>query len=54
MKTHKVIDCVYHEDEGQDAFSGTLQECHDWISEQGFGYQIVPLLKSEIESYNQE
>ena len=49
MKTHKVIDLVYHEDEGNDVFSGTYQECLEWKSEQGFGYQVVPMTKEEIE-----
>ena len=43
MKTHKVIDLVYHEDEGNEVFIGTYQECQDWKSEQGFGYQVLPL-----------
>jgi len=47
--THKVIDLVYHEDEGNEAFTGTYQECLEWKSDQGFGYQIVPLMKEELE-----
>ena len=49
MKTHKVIDLFYYEDEGNDVFSGTYQECLEWESEQGFGYQVVPMTKEEIE-----
>ncbi len=52
MKTHKVIDLVYHEDEGNEAFIGSYKECLDWKSDQGFGYQVVPLLKEEIKTYN--
>lgn len=47
--THKVIDLVYHEDEGNEAFVGTEQECYEWVSEQGFGYQVVALTVEEIE-----
>ena len=52
MKTHKVIDTVYHEDEGNEAFVGTLQECQDFIHEQGFGYALAPLTKEEIKFHN--
>lgn len=53
MKTHKVLDLFYHEDEGNDVFSGTYQECLDFKSEQnGFGYVIVPMTKAEIELEN--
>lgn len=49
MKTHKVIDTLYHEDEGNDVFCGTHQECLDFITEQeGFGYIVVPLTPDEI------
>lgn len=40
---------AYHEDEGNEVFSGTYQECLDFKSEQGFGYQVVPMTKEEIE-----
>ena len=53
-KTHKVIDLVYHEDEGNDVFAGSFKECHDWKLEQGFGYQIVPMTKEEIELANKK
>lgn len=53
MKTHLVIDEVYHEDEGNQAFAGTLQECNDWVAEQGFGYKVVPMTKEEIKIHNQ-
>lgn len=49
MKTHKVIDLVYHEDEDNDIFLGTYQECLEWEIKQGFGYQIIPMTKEEIE-----
>jgi len=43
--THEVVDLVYHEDEGNIAFQGTYKECMDWKLEQGFGYQVRPILK---------
>jgi len=49
MKTHKVIDLVYHEDEGNDVFAGTKEECEIWKAEQGFGYKVVQMSKEEIE-----
>jgi len=52
-KTHKVIDTVYHEDEGNDVFAGTLQECHEWASQQGFGYEVVPMTREEIQAYKE-
>jgi hypothetical protein len=49
MKTHKVIDMTYHEDEGNEVYVGTLVECLDWVREQdGIGYEIVPLTREEI------
>ena len=35
METHEVLDLVYHPDEGQECFSGTEQECYDFVQEQG-------------------
>ncbi len=53
MKTHQVLDLVYHEDEGQSCFVGSHQECLDFVSEQGgFGYKIVELLPAEFEIQN--
>jgi hypothetical protein len=52
MKTHIVIDEIYHEEEGNQAFAGTLQECHDWVAEQGFGYKVVPMTAQEIIIHN--
>ena len=58
MKTHKVLDLHYHEDEGQDCFCGTKKECEDFASTQTstFMYKVVPMTKEEIETYpdNQE
>lgn len=54
MKTHKVIDLVYHEDEGNEAFIGTLEECIKWVAEQGFGFEIVPLTREEMIIHNLE
>jgi hypothetical protein len=51
MKTHKVIDLVYTEDEGNEVFAGTYEECLNFKFGQGFGYQIVPMTKEEIENY---
>ena len=56
-KTHKVIDLVYHEDEGNEVFDGTLQECHQFIKDQSdmggstFTYKVVPMTKEEIEAH---
>ena len=57
MKTHKVIDLAYTEEEGQDCFSGTHQECIEFLAEQNsygeiFTLKIVPLLKDELLYYN--
>lgn len=67
MKTHIVIDLVYLEDEGNQAividlvylkdggnqaFVGTLQECNDWVAEQGFGYKVVPMTEEELLIHN--
>lgn len=52
MKDYKVIDLVYHEDEGNDVFAGTLDECLEWMRDQGYGYQIVPMTKEEIKLEN--
>ena len=46
METHKVLDLVYTPEEGQECFSGTKQECNDFINEQGdatFTYKVVPI-----------
>lgn len=54
MKTHVVLDLVYCPDEGQECFTGTRQECYDFVSQQGgatFMYQVVPMTKEEIENY---
>lgn len=52
-KTHKVIDLVYHESEGNDVFSGTYQECLEWKQEQSeFGLMIVPMTEEECEAEN--
>lgn len=52
MKTHKVLDLVYHEDEGQGCFDGTEQECYGFINSQGgatFMYKVVPLTQYELD-----
>jgi hypothetical protein len=48
MKTHKVIDLIYHDEENNEVFEGTEQECRDWIRSQSCfdsTYKIVPILK---------
>ena len=57
MKTHKVIDLVYHEDEGNIAFVGTADECQEFVAQQGFGYEgfgyeITKLTPEEYEIHN--
>jgi len=49
MKTHKVLDLVYTEEELQCCFIGTYEECFDFMTEQSmeFAYEIVPLTKEE-------
>lgn len=57
MKTHLVLDTFYTPDEGQECFSGTLEECTDFITEQGgaiFLYKIVEMTQAEYEWYNRE
>lgn len=56
MKTHKVIDLVYHEDEDNEAFVGTHKECLDFIGEQPdyFTYKCVPLSRYELKIHNNE
>ncbi len=44
MDTYVVLDLIYTEQEGQECFSGTEQECYNFVEEQGgasFTYQIV-------------
>jgi hypothetical protein len=49
--THVVIDLVYHEDEGNEVFEGTQQECLDWVDEQcmaggsHFTYEVKPIIR---------
>ena len=52
LKTHKVIDMILTEEEGNEVFVGTRQECEDWKSSQGFGYIIIPLTLSETADHN--
>jgi hypothetical protein len=53
MKTHKVVDIVSIVDDGAQ-FYGTYEECHEWATEQGFGYEVVALTKDEIELANEK
>ena len=52
MKTHKVIDFFYNEKEGNVSFIGSRKECLNWVNEQGFGHEIVPMTKEELEFEN--
>jgi hypothetical protein len=53
MKTHIVIDMTYHEDEGNEVFVGTLQECNDWVALQNsIGFEVKPMTKEEIATHN--
>lgn len=52
-KTHKVIDLVYHEDEGNEVYAGSYQQCWEWARNQGFGYQVVPMTPEEIKIHNE-
>ncbi len=55
MKTHVVIDLMYTEDEGNETFVGSLQDCHDFVEQQGgmtFSYQVLPLLENEYKFHN--
>ena len=48
LVTHEVIDYMYHRDENNIAFQGTQQECYNWVSGQGFGYQVVPIITMKL------
>lgn len=55
QKTHKVIDLTDEDFDGKTGvFSGTEEECHDFIQEQGFGigYEVIRMTKEEIELNN--
>ena len=51
VHTHQVLDLHYHPEEGQECFSGTLQQCEAWANTQSprFMYSIVPMTQEEIE-----
>jgi len=53
MKTHVVLDLHYHENEGQNCFDGTKQECEDFAATQTpiFMYKVVPMTKEEIDAH---
>lgn len=49
--THQVLDLVYTPDEGQECFSGTMEECYNFIKEQGpftFMYKVVPIIPEDF------
>ena len=53
MKTHVVIDLTYHEDEGNQVFAGTEEECYDWVESQGsFGFEVHIMTKEELAIHN--
>ena len=54
MKTHKVVDMVYHGDELNEVMVGTQQECLDFISEQDdhFTYEMRSLTRQELITHN--
>jgi hypothetical protein len=55
MKTHIVIDMTYHEDEGNQVFVGTEDECYNWVESQGsFGFEVKPMTKEEVKIHNEE
>ena len=55
VNTHKVLDLVYTSEEGQDAYVGTLKDCHEFVKDQGdshYTYRVVPLTKEEFQIHN--
>lgn len=48
--THVVIDLVYHEDEGNEVYEGSQDECLSWVDEQcmgggaHFSYEVKPII----------
>jgi hypothetical protein len=55
MKTHIVIDTLYTEEEGNQEFAGTIQECYEWMEKQNtFGLEVKPMTKHELRMYNPE
>ena len=50
MKTHKVIDVVYTQEEGNVLFFGTFEECCKFKCDQGFGLEIMPITKEELDA----
>lgn len=43
---------MYTEQEGQDCFDGTLEQCNEFVSEQNtIGLVVVPMTKEEIDSH---
>lgn len=53
IKTHVVLDLHYTQEEGQDCFDGTLQECEKFAASQTphFMYKVVPMTQQEIDSH---
>jgi len=54
-KTHKVLDLVFTEEEGQECFVGSHRECIEFVEDQGgfmSTFEIIPLSKEEIEYHN--
>jgi hypothetical protein len=51
MKTHKVIAALNNNDENNEVFIGTYQECWDWKYDKGFGYKVMKMTEDEIKMY---
>lgn len=53
-KTHKVLDLMYHEEEGQECYAGTYRGCESFVGKQSCPgmFKIVPLTADEIDSYS--
>ncbi len=48
-KLYNVLDLMYHPEEGQECFQGTMDECQNFLKEQSdfFMYKIVPVNNCE-------
>lgn len=54
MKTHIVLDTIYTPEEGQEVFTGTIEECNDYIVIRNtYGLEVRIMTKTELKQYNQ-
>ena len=54
MKTHIVLDMTYTEEEGQQCFVGTEDQCWEFVNNQGsFGFEVKPLTQKEYKYHNE-